>query len=422
MPDPIGQLAERIAALEAALPELSRSSRLAYSAIDDGSVAVTAGGSLRAVIGQQPDGTTALNVVNGPPPPRPSLPVVEPALAALAVTWDGRWAGGAVTPLDWSRVEIHVGATSGFVPDRSTLATTIETPQGGSALVPLAYSEHWVVLRARSTAGVAGPATAAVMGAPRRAAHGDIEAGAITAESLAADAINGRTITGSIVQTGVSGPRVILDPDTAAGAYEDPMPGILVYTTGNSDDGPASVVGENGSLTLNGASLADSSGPSSILAVNADDIGMTSNFVSLNVGRDGEVAMWVPVGPGNTLDGTYYSFTSRGCSVGPWFDVDFAAGWVNYGQGYQDVQYRQMPDGTVKLRGVCKPTSGSTTGGVMFTLPGYVWPTKHAPFGVATLNRVAGYMLVSSAGTVAFSGASGAPGWVSVGTACWSLD
>ncbi|MCZ4098308.1 hypothetical protein [Streptomyces sp. H39-C1] len=203
MTDLVIQLAARLAAVERRLASMTSTSQLAYSSIEDGAVQVyDSNGSLRAVIGQQADGTTGINVTNGPAPPMPSLPEVQPALAALTIAWDGTWEGTDTTPLDWSRVEVHIGPEEHFVADQGTLRDTIETPQGGTVTAPLPYTQWWVRLRARTAAGVAGPATAAVAGTPRRAATADLQAGAITAELLAADAIVGKTITGGVL-TGV---------------------------------------------------------------------------------------------------------------------------------------------------------------------------------------------------------------------------
>ncbi|MFD8516609.1 hypothetical protein ACFV27_37395 [Streptomyces antimycoticus] len=206
-----------LADIKKRLARIERGSRLASASIENTAVRVyDDSGSLRAIVGQQADGTTAVNVTNGPVPPTPSAPTVSPELAALKVTWDGTFTDAQAAPLDWMRVEVHVGATSGFTPDQSTLRDTIETPQGGSVIIPLPYTEWWVRMRCRTTSGAAGPATAGVAGTPRQAGAADIVAGAITADKLDAAAITGKTITGGTVtgatiQTAASGARVTLD-------------------------------------------------------------------------------------------------------------------------------------------------------------------------------------------------------------------
>ncbi|MFJ2780298.1 hypothetical protein [Kitasatospora sp. NPDC087315] len=223
----------RMAALELRLQRLESSPRLQHSSIENGAVNVYDGsGSLRAVIGQQGDGTTAVNVTNGPVPPTPAKPAVTPALAALTVSWDGTWQGAVAAPLDFSRVEVHVGTNATFVPSAATLVGTIETPQGGPVTVPLGYAQWWVRLRARTTAGVAGPVTTAVSGTPRRADGPDLEANAINGFTL-----TGVTVTGSTVQTGTSGRRVTLTPnDPLTG---DPNPAVTLYSGAAAEKAPA---------------------------------------------------------------------------------------------------------------------------------------------------------------------------------------
>lgn len=252
MPNPADQLppdattlARKIAKLERDVRELRASRRLTHSAIDDGALVVRdAVGSLRAIVGQQADGTSGVNVVNGPPPPTPTTPTVNAALAALTVAWDGRFSNAEAAPLDWMRCEVHVGALPEFEPDQSTLRDTIETPQGGSVVVPLPYTEWYVKLRSRTSSGVIGPATATVAGTPRKADSADIVAGAITANAIAVGALDGKTITGSTVQTAASGTRVVLDSKvklynaagdllaeaTPSGGYTSD-PGFICYNT-----------------------------------------------------------------------------------------------------------------------------------------------------------------------------------------------
>ncbi|MFJ6136476.1 hypothetical protein [Kitasatospora sp. NPDC092286] len=188
MPNALDDLARRIAALEAALPELSRSSHLAYSSVDDGALKVTAGGQLRAIIGQQPDGTTALNIVNGPTPPVPAAPTATPTLGGVRVGWNGQFADGTPSPLDFSRIEVHAATAASFTPSPATLVTTIESPQGGTATVPTS-TPVWVVLVARSTSGKAsGPSPTAFAG-PAPVVAQDVLAGIVGELQLADDAV-----------------------------------------------------------------------------------------------------------------------------------------------------------------------------------------------------------------------------------------
>lgn len=198
MPNPLDQLAQRIADLEDSLPELSRSSHLAYSSIDDGALTVTAGGKVRAVIGQQPDGTTGINVINGPTPPTPSAPTASPALGGVAASWDGTFARGAVCPLDFARVEVHAATRSTFTPSPATLVTTIESPQGGTATVPTGVPV-WVVLLARSTSGTASAPSVSATAAPAKVVADEVLAGIVDELQLADDAVTAAKVaTGAI--------------------------------------------------------------------------------------------------------------------------------------------------------------------------------------------------------------------------------
>ncbi|CAM5311066.1 hypothetical protein [Streptomyces abikoensis] len=182
MPEDIGR---RIARLENQVTTMSRAPKLASASLEDGTIEVYDDkGSLRALVGQQPDGTSGITVVNGPTPPSPASPTVAPGMGALVVSWDGKYEGGAVSPLDFARVEVHIGPVEDFEPDASTLRGTIETAQGGSVTVPLSYQKWWARLRTRSLSGATSPATAPVAGEPRQTGTADIAAGAITADKL----------------------------------------------------------------------------------------------------------------------------------------------------------------------------------------------------------------------------------------------
>ncbi|ELP68561.1 hypothetical protein PV735_47550 [Streptomyces turgidiscabies] len=155
MSSDIARLAARVAVLERQLARTTRTARLAYSSIENGAVEVfDEDGSLRAIVGQQPDGTSGVIAVNGPPPPTPVAPAVAPVLGGIAVSWAGAFTDAAAVPLDWARLEIHGAAVNGFEPTPATLRATLESPQGGTVLVP-ADQPLYVGLVARSTSGTA---------------------------------------------------------------------------------------------------------------------------------------------------------------------------------------------------------------------------------------------------------------------------
>jgi hypothetical protein len=243
-------LGRELALLRKRLEAVERAARLSHASLEDTALQVYDGnGSLRGLIGVQGDGTTAVNIVNGPPPPQPSTPTVAPALGGIAVGWDGAFADGVAAPLDWSRVEVHASATDGFTPGPDTLQATIETPQGAICYVPVS-GPVYVRLLARNTSGTASAATAQVGPYAPRPVAGDIGIGEITetmindgavttpkiyanavttaklavgsvdATALAADAITGKTITGgtvtgAVIQTATSGERITLNEDGA---------------------------------------------------------------------------------------------------------------------------------------------------------------------------------------------------------------
>lgn len=283
----------RIVRIERELKTLQHASRLSHASLDDTALEVRDNvGALRALVGQQGDGTTAVNVVNGGPPPAPSTPTASPALGGVAAGWDGTFAAGALMPLDWARTEVHASPTTGFTPSTTTLVATIETAQGGIVYIP-ATTPQYVRLLARNTSGAASPATTQVGPYAPRPVAGEIGIGEITATLIAdgavtspkifanavttakldvgsvdatalkADAITGKTITGGsitgtditggTVQTGTTGARVVLTPTPPSPLAARPT--VLLYS-GATD--------ELGAGVLNSGILA--SQPNTVLA------------------------------------------------------------------------------------------------------------------------------------------------------------
>ncbi|MFB7445998.1 hypothetical protein ACFC01_48430 [Streptomyces mirabilis] len=205
MADTLAVLAGRIAVLERLVRDLSRSSRLANSSIENGSIVVyDDAGMLRGSIGLQQDGTLALAAVNGPTPPVPTAPVVASVLGGVAVTWDGAFADGSLAPADFAHVEVHFSASADF-PDDGSLFAAFYSTHAATMTVP-AEVPLWVRLVCVSTSGkdsgpsaVAGPAGPAPVVAQavldgivddlaladRAVTRAKIEAGAVDGPALA---------------------------------------------------------------------------------------------------------------------------------------------------------------------------------------------------------------------------------------------
>ena len=184
------------------LEEVERAARLKRASIDDTSIEVRdSGGSLRALVGMQADGTTAVNVVNGPPPPQPTAPLVASVLGGVTASWDGAFADGSPVPLDFARIEVHASTSSGFTPDTSTLKATIETPQGSTAVV-LTDDPVYVRLMARSTSGTASsPSDQSGPAGPLEVVASDVLDGIITTLKLADDAVTQAKVAAGAIGT-----------------------------------------------------------------------------------------------------------------------------------------------------------------------------------------------------------------------------
>lgn len=161
----ITKLAREIFNLKENVRALGSSAQLQYSSFEDGSIQGYSGDQQVMQIGRQWDGTYTTIVTNGPVPPTPSAPIVTDATEALVVQWDGTFAGGLLTsPMDFLRVDVHIGGTAGFTPDHTNRRASFISPQGGSASITLAYGTWYVKLVCWSQAGQVSAATDAVEG------------------------------------------------------------------------------------------------------------------------------------------------------------------------------------------------------------------------------------------------------------------
>jgi len=193
MSSSIDRLAAQITRMERNIRAMSTTPQLAYSSIEDsGSINSNHNdGRTMAQYGGQFDGSFGAMALIGPTPPTPSMPVVTPITGGLTVRWDGLFANALNAPMDFTRVEVHVSAVSGFVPDlASTLRTTIETPRGCDVLVRLPVGLYYVKFVTRSLSGGASPGSVQGSGTSLSLASGvDLSDALATAEAYTDTAV-----------------------------------------------------------------------------------------------------------------------------------------------------------------------------------------------------------------------------------------
>lgn len=161
----VDELAAQLVGIEKSVFALSTTPQLAHSSIENG--ALRAHDDLLGetmLIGQQWDGTYAPGVTRGPTPPVPSAPLVTDATEGLVIGWDGTFVGGAVAPMDFLRVDIHIGAISSFTPSHDNRVGSFVAPAGGSASITLAYGTYYVKMVCWTLAGVVSASTGPVEG------------------------------------------------------------------------------------------------------------------------------------------------------------------------------------------------------------------------------------------------------------------
>ncbi|MFD8488615.1 hypothetical protein [Streptomyces sp. NPDC059712] len=214
--------ARELARLDQRVKNIEKGQRYAHGgSIENNALEVKDGaGSLRAIVGVQSDGTTAVNIVNGPPPPTPTAPILASVLGGITVSWNGGFADGTVPPLDWQRVEVHASTTDGFTPALETLKNTFETPQGGTVVVPC-EEPVYVLLVARNTSGTASEPTvqAGPLG-PAPVVATDLLDGIVTELKLADNAVTEAKIAADAVGSVALQESAVLAENLADAAVE----------------------------------------------------------------------------------------------------------------------------------------------------------------------------------------------------------
>lgn len=134
---------------------------LGFSTLDGGAIQATNGvdETLTMVMGEQFDGTNTAASITGPTPPTPTMAMAMAAPASLRVYWDGTFAQGAVAPMDWARVTVHIVPLADYEPetftplDQAQIYGSFESARGGEISPALEPGEYVVLLVAWSQSG-----------------------------------------------------------------------------------------------------------------------------------------------------------------------------------------------------------------------------------------------------------------------------
>jgi hypothetical protein len=166
----IRRIAERLFKLERTVRDIGSGAQLAYTSLEDGAIdTFNRDGTQVMTIGRQWDGTYVATSQNGPTPPTPTNPSVIDGTESAIVSWDGTFAvagtaGTTVLPMDFLRVDIHIGTTVGFSPAHDNRVGSIAAPTGGEVTIGLAPGTYYFKLVCWTAAGAVSAASDGVEG------------------------------------------------------------------------------------------------------------------------------------------------------------------------------------------------------------------------------------------------------------------
>lgn len=221
-PAELRRLSQRLVDLQGRIDVVEKSMRatqLSHSSIEGGSLVIRdVAGLPRGYVGMQPDGTSGLRAVNGPPPPRPNTPDVVPLMAGVGVTWNGEFATGT-RPLDFSHLNVYAsGAGESFIHGPSNLVGTLTN--AGSVPVAPVTGTYWARFVAVNTSDEESEPSFTASGTATPVVADEVLDGIITEVKLATDAVTAAKIAaGAVTETKVAD-NAISTPKLIAGAVE----------------------------------------------------------------------------------------------------------------------------------------------------------------------------------------------------------
>lgn len=261
MANEIARLNRRLESLAMQVRGLSGGPQLAFSSLEDGSIQeYDEQGNPVASYGKQFDGSHVAAPFVGPIPPTPVAATVIPGPGVMEVRWNGKFAGGEVSTLDWSHASIYVGTDPGFEPDWTAQVSTLRGELGDMSLLQYGAGTYYVRLASWSKTGKHSPASPAVAVTVFAAANvdsinlaleaidskaqqaqddalaADAAAGAASSAAIAADAKAQQAKDDAFAAAGIAnGKGKVLVQSTAPAAADRNAVTLWIDTTGGAN-------------------------------------------------------------------------------------------------------------------------------------------------------------------------------------------
>lgn len=165
-PGDIRWLAQELHDLKAAQKRNTGKPQLAFSSIEDGAISGFDRDGVQTVeVGRQHDGTHTSVSLSGPKPPAPWFPSAKAVPGVVEVRWNGKFAGGLVSPMDFKHTAAYV-VPVGSVVNLSDQAGVMTGELGDVVQVQVGAGVYDVYLAAWSlsgkVSGLAGPVSVVV--------------------------------------------------------------------------------------------------------------------------------------------------------------------------------------------------------------------------------------------------------------------
>lgn len=150
------KFARRLDRIEGDLRDVATKPRLARSSVDGGAIELRdLYGDTVGFVGEQFDGTVTMAAVGGLTPPSPLMPLIEAVSGGLRIYWDGTFASGETTPMNFRRVTFHAVTDVALFDalDPAQICGEITIATGGEIFAALPPVEHFIFAVSWSDAG-----------------------------------------------------------------------------------------------------------------------------------------------------------------------------------------------------------------------------------------------------------------------------